>query len=112
MNSKAQVATRTLLNEPSFQLNSMYQLLGGRDVMKATSAAADAGACALSSPAADKTQPTTEEGSSDLDCLLLPTLPRGSDSHSTTNSSTSKFSLRNCEYPVTYSKFFLLPNPC
>lgn len=98
VNLKAQVATRTLLNEPSFQLNSMYQLLGGQDVMKATSAMADAGACALSSsPASDKTNPTTEEGSSDLECLLLPTLPRGSDSHATTNSSTSKFSLRN--YP-------------
>ncbi|XP_045599784.1 E3 ubiquitin-protein ligase RNF123 [Procambarus clarkii] len=97
VNPKAQVATRTLLNEPSFQISSVYQLLGGQDVLKASSSMAYAGASATpSASASDRAQLLTEHCSSYLDCLPLPAHVRGANSH-INNSAGIKFSLRN--YP-------------
>ncbi|XP_042209259.1 E3 ubiquitin-protein ligase RNF123-like isoform X2 [Homarus americanus] len=102
VNPKAPVATRTLLNEPSFQLSSVYQLLGGQDIIKATPGMAFAGASASSTASApDITNPSIEEGSGDLEYLLLPAVPRGGNSQASNNNLGNKFSLRNYPDDVT-----------
>lgn len=104
VNPKAQVATRTLLNEPSFQLSSVYQLLGGQDVLKPSATSAYAGASALSSASAsDRARRLNEECSINLECLQFSALARGANSHAN-NSSGIKFSLRNYHDDVTNSE--------
>ncbi|ROT73610.1 E3 ubiquitin-protein ligase RNF123 [Penaeus vannamei] len=99
-NPKLQVATKTLLNEPSFQLSSMYQLLGGQEAVKANLSSS----CSKSTPARSADR-SLEDSGSDMDFIVISAAAQGSTAQTSSNSNANnKFSLRNYPDDVTNSE--------
>ncbi|KAK7063246.1 hypothetical protein SK128_006714, partial [Halocaridina rubra] len=81
-NASQQLATKVLLNEPSFQISSVYQLLGGQEALKPSYGASGVGGLPY---------PSTSSG----DPKRSLSIQSHSSSSTFKNGSASKFSLRN-----------------